>query len=155
MNIFFKEWNYKTNGESPAFTVHTLLECPLRCPSTVASFCSSSIAGYCFSSLGRVRGTTPHPPPHPQPHSEEATGREAKSQMRAVVTALSPPPAGCDSAVPAWEPVESLVWILCPVCDGARRAGSGFHCHHLYPVFPLVPLPAEAACGSAPPEQPG
>lgn len=75
--------------------------------------------------------------------------------MRAVVTALSPPPAGCDSAVPAWEPVESLVWILCPVCDGACRAGSGFHCHHLYPGFPLVPLPAEAACGGAPPEQPG
>lgn len=25
VNIFFKEWNYKTNGESPAFTVVTLL----------------------------------------------------------------------------------------------------------------------------------
>lgn len=25
MNIFFEEWNYKTNGESPAFTVVTLL----------------------------------------------------------------------------------------------------------------------------------
>lgn len=25
VNIFFEEWNYKTNGESPAFTVVTLL----------------------------------------------------------------------------------------------------------------------------------
>lgn len=52
MNIFFEEWNYKTNGESPAFTVHTLLPRPLyspippRCPSILAGICSSSIAGY-------------------------------------------------------------------------------------------------------------
>lgn len=75
--------------------------------------------------------------------------------MRAVVIALSPSPAGSDSAVPAWEPVESLVWILCPVCDGACRADSGFHCHHLYPVLPLVPLSAEAVSASSPSEHSG
>lgn len=64
--------------------------------------------------------------------------------MRAVLTALSPSLAGSDSAVPAWEPVESLVWILCSVCDGACRADSGFRRHHLYLSLTLVPIPAAA-----------
>lgn len=99
-------------------------------------------------SWGRVRGT-------PQYHRKrEQVGRQ-KSQTRAVLTALSPSPAGSDSAISAWEPVEPLVWILCLVCDGACRAGSGFHRHHLYPGLPLVPLSAEALSAGTPSERPG
>lgn len=79
MNIFFEEWNYKTNGESPAFTVHTLLQCllwppiPPGCPSTVASFVPAALLDTESLFLGQGEGNSA------QHHREEGTGREAKS----------------------------------------------------------------------------
>lgn len=62
--------------------------------------------------------------------------------------------AGSDPLVSAWESVESLVWILCPISDGACRADSGFHRHHFHPGLPLVPLQAVALLPCAPSKQP-
>lgn len=49
VNIFFEEWNYKTNGESPAFTVHALLPCSLVTHSPVIY---GILAGICYSIVG-------------------------------------------------------------------------------------------------------
>ena len=133
------------------FTANVLSSHPFpRCPSVLAGVCSSSIAGHPVSSpAAGWEG-----PPSATGHCwVEQVGRQ-KAVTRAILTARSPSLAGSDSALPTWEPVESLVWLLCPVCDGACRAGSGFHRHHLYLGLTLVPLPAAALPTGTPSKQP-
>lgn len=154
MNIFFEEWNYKTNGESPAYTVHILFTIKsTHC--TTMSLCRGrrSFQQHCWlkNLLLWQDGKNPN-----KCHQDTTSG--SKQGCKKLQQAISSLPilslAGSNSVVPAGESVESVVWILCPVRDGACRANSGFHCHHLYPVLPLVPLPAAALAPSTPSKQP-
>lgn len=92
----------------------------------------------------------------PQCHRDTTSGsRQGCKTLQQVISSLPILSlAGSNSVVPAGESVESLVWILCPVRDGACRADSGFHCHHLYPVLPLVPLMEAALLPSTTSKQP-
>lgn len=142
-----------TGSHQPTRYIFYLLSHPPtapRCPSVGAGVHSSSIAGSKNLLLWQD-GKNPN-----KWHQDTTSG--SKQGCKKLQQAISSLPilslAGSNSVVPAGESVESVVWILCPVRDGACRADSGFHCHHLYPVLPLVPLPAAALAPRTPSKQP-
>uniref|UniRef100_A0A8C3CM21 Epithelial sodium channel subunit alpha n=1 Tax=Cairina moschata TaxID=8855 RepID=A0A8C3CM21_CAIMO len=108
VNIFFEEWNYKTNGESPAYTVVTLLsqlgnQWSLWFGSSVLSVMELAelildfIAITFILSFRWFRSRQRHSPPEPPPNShnnaafqDEASGLSAPHRftVEAVVTTL-------------------------------------------------------------------